>query len=110
MIKIIGILLTLIVADFYLFPFVPSILSGDINVKMILAGLALPCVVFQLATQRKALINIDFLVICLFTFPISLFSLLSNVYNNTNDFSFNFYFITIHQKFIIRNPFKIIDI
>lgn len=95
MIKIIGILLTLIVADFYLFPFVPSVLSIDFNVKMILAGLALPCVGFQLATQRKALINIDFLIICLFTFPISLFSLLSNVYNNTNDFSFNFYFISV---------------
>lgn len=56
MIKIIGILLTLIVTDFYLFPFEPIMLPG-INVKMILAGLALPCIAIQLAVSRKALIG-----------------------------------------------------
>lgn len=95
MIKIIGILLTLIAADFYLFPFEPSVLPSGINVKMILAGLALPCIGFHLASQRKALISKDFIIICLFTIPISLFSLLSNVYNNTSDFSFNFYFVSV---------------
>lgn len=94
MIKIIGIILTLIIADFYLFPFEPIILPG-INVKMILAGLALPYTAFLLASKRKALIDKDFFIICLFTVPISLFSLLSNVWNNTNDFSFNFYFISV---------------
>lgn len=95
MIKIIGILLTLIIADFYLFPFEPSVLPAGINVKMILAGLALPLIAFQLASTRKSLIGKDFLLICLFTIPISLFSLLSNVYNETNDYSFNFYFTSV---------------
>lgn len=95
MIKIIGILLTLIATDFYLFPFVPSVLSVGINVKMILAGLALPCIAFHLASQRKAFVSKDLLIICLFTIPISLLSLLSNVYNNTSDFSFNFYFVSV---------------
>lgn len=95
MIKIIGILLTLIAADFYLFPFNPSVLPAGINVKMILAGLALPCIVYHLASQRKALVSKDLLIIGLFTIPISLLSLLSNVYNNTSDFSFNFYFVSV---------------
>lgn len=112
MIKIIGILLTLIAADFYLFPFEPSILPAGFNVKMILAGLALPCIAFQLATQRDAFINKDFLIICLFTVPISLFSLLSNVYNNTNDFSFNFYFVSIFvwmaAGFLVTSMIKLV--
>ena len=95
MIKIIGILFTLIVAAFYIFPFEPSVLPAGINVKMILAGLALPLIAFQLASTRKSLIGKDFLLICLFNIPISLFSLLSNVYNDTSDYSFNFYFISV---------------
>lgn len=95
MIKIIGILFTLIATDFYLFPFEPSVLPAGINVKMILAGLALPLIAFQLASTRKSLIGTDFLLICLFNIPISLFSLLSNVCNDTNDYSFNFYFISV---------------
>ena len=94
MIKIIGIILALIVTDFYLFPFEPAILSG-VNVKMILAALAIPYIIILLATKRNGLIDKDFLIMCLFTIPISLFSLLSNVYNDTNDFSFNFYFVSV---------------
>lgn len=94
MIKIIGIILALIVTDFYLFPFEPAILSG-VNVKMILAALAIPYIIVLLAIKRNALIDKDFLIMCLFTVPISLFSLLSNVYNDTNDFSFNFYFVSV---------------
>lgn len=95
MIKVIGILFTLIVTDFYIFPFEPSVLPTGINVKMILAGLALPLIAFQLASTRKSLVGKDFLLICLFNIPISLFSLLSNVYNDTSDYSFNFYFISV---------------
>lgn len=94
MIKIIGIILALIVTDFYFFPFEPAILSG-VNVKMILAALAIPYIIVLLATKRNGLIDKDFLIMCLFTIPISLFSLLSNVYNDTNDFSFNFYFVSV---------------
>lgn len=94
MIKIIGIILALIVTDFYFFPFEPAILSG-VNVKMILAALAIPYIIVLLATKRNGLIDKDFLIMCLFTIPISLFSLLSNVYNDTNDLSFNFYFVSV---------------
>lgn len=112
MIKIIGILFTLIAADFYLFPFEPSALPAGINVKMILAGLALPCIAFRLAIQREAFINKDFFIICLFTVPISLFSLLSNVCNDTNDFSFNFYFVSVFvwmaAGFLVTSMIKLV--
>lgn len=112
MLKIIGILFTLIAADFYLFPFEPSVLPAGINVKMILAGLALPLIAFQLASTRKSLIGKDFLLVCLFNIPISLFSLLSNVYNDTNDYSFNFYFISVFvwmaAGYVVVNAIKFV--
>lgn len=112
MIKIIGILFTLIAADFYLFPFEPSVLPAGINVKMILAGLALPLIAFQLASTRKSMIGKDFLLICLFNVPISLFSLLSNVCNDTNDYSFNFYFISVFvwmaAGYVVVNAIKFV--
>lgn len=112
MLKIIGILFTLIAADFYLFPFEPSVLPAGINVKMILAGLALPLIAFQLASTRKSMIGKDFLLICLFNVPISLFSLLSNVCNDTNDYSFNFYFISVFvwmaAGYVVVNAIKFV--
>lgn len=94
MIKIIGILLALIATDFYLFPFEPVALPG-INVKMMLAAVALPYIAFQLVRRGNAFIDKDFIIMLLFLLPISLFSLLSNVYNDTSDYSFNFYFISV---------------
>lgn len=94
MIKFIGIIFTLIVTDFYLFPFEPIMLPG-INVKMILAGLSLPYIAFLLASRKGALVGNDFISIILYAIPISLFSFLSNVCNDTYDYSFNFYFVSV---------------
>lgn len=92
--KIIGILFALILTDFYFFPFVPSSLPS-INVKMALAGLSLPYIAFLLAKERTALINHDFVKIVLYTLPVTLFSWISNLYNDTYDYSFNFYFVSV---------------
>ena len=67
MIKFIGILFTLIVTDFYLFPFEPIMLPG-INVKMILAGLSLPYIAFLLASRKGALVGNDNPARIIFTF------------------------------------------
>lgn len=92
--KIIGIIFSLILTDFYIFPFVPSLLPG-INVKMILACISLPYIAFILAKDRKAAVNYDLVRILLFTLPITLFSWVSNIYNNTYDYSFNSYFVSV---------------
>ena len=92
--KIIGVLFALILTDFYIFPFVPSLFPG-INVKMALAGLSLPYIAFLLAKERNAFINYDLVKIVLYTLPVTLFSWISNLYNDTYDYSFNYYFISV---------------
>lgn len=94
MLKITGVLLTLILTDFFLFPFIPSFLPS-VNVKMLLAILSLPYIAFLLAKERSAVINHDIVKVALFTLPITLFSWVSNVYNGTYDYSFNYYFISV---------------
>lgn len=94
MINVLKIIFCLVLTDFYIFPFEPVVLPG-INVKMILAGLSLLYICFLLATRRTASIGTDLLKVFLLTIPISLFSLLSNVINDTSDYSFNFYFVSV---------------
>lgn len=94
MINVLKIIFCLVLTDFYIFPFEPVALPG-INVKMILAGLSLLYICFLLATRRTASIGTDLLKIFVLTVPISLFSLLSNVINDTSDYSFNFYFVSV---------------
>lgn len=92
--RVVGILFALVLTDFFIFPFVPSFLPG-INVKMALAGLSLPYIAFLLAKERNALITHDFVKIVLYTLPVTLFSWVSNVYNDTYDYSFNYYFVSV---------------
>lgn len=94
MINVLKIIFCLVLTDFYIFPFEPVVLPG-INVKMILAGLSLLYICFLLAKKRTASIDADLLKIFFMAVPISLFSLLSNVINDTNDYSFNFYFVSV---------------
>lgn len=94
MINVLKVIFCLVLTDFYIFPFEPVALPG-INVKMILAGLSLLYICFLLATRRTASIGTDLLKIFFLTIPISLFSLLSNVINDTSDYSFNFYFVSV---------------
>lgn len=94
MIRIIQILFLLILTDFYIFPFEFYFLPGY-NVKMIMAVLSLPMIGIDLVKRERALIGRDFLSILLILVFISVASLLSNVVNNTSDFSFNFYFISV---------------
>lgn len=94
MIKVIGVLIALILTDLFIFPFEPAFLPGT-NVKTVMAGLSLPCIAFLLAKKGGSVINSDIITIFLFSLPITLFSWLSNVYNNTYDYSFNTYFVSI---------------
>lgn len=94
MVKVIGVLIALILTDFFIFPFEPAFLPGT-NVKTVMAGLSLPYVFFLLAKKGGSVINSDIITIFLSSLPITLFSWVSNVYNNTYDYSFNTYFVSI---------------
>ena len=80
--------------SFYIFPFEPAFMPG-VNVKYVLACLSIPLVCMQTARKRDSKFDKDLLTIFLYSLPISLFSWISNVYNATYDYSFNYYFVSI---------------
>ena len=94
MLKYLGVITTLLFTSFYIFPFEPAIMPS-INVKMLLACLSFPLILIQSAKKGKFKIPKDIVVIFLYSLPITLFSWVSNVYNNTYDYSFNYYFVSI---------------
>lgn len=94
MIKFLGIIVSLILTSFYIFPFEPAALPG-LNVKFILACMSIPLVLIQTVRKRNSKLDKDLLIIFLYSLPISLFSWISNIYNETYDYSFNNYFVSI---------------
>lgn len=86
--------ISIIITSFYLFPFEFKFLPG-INTKMVMAAIGGILVVTQLAQKRKATISRPFLRILLFAFLISLIALVSYTYNNTIDYSFVRYPVSI---------------
>lgn len=94
MLKYLGIIISLLLTSFYLFPFEPAFMPG-VNVKYVMACLSIPFVCMQTARKRDSKFDKDLLTIFLYSLPISLFSWISNVYNATYDYSFNYYFVSI---------------
>ena len=94
MIKYLGIIVSLILTSFYIFPFEPAAMPG-VNVKFVLACLSIPLVLIQTVRKRDSKFDKDLLTIFLYSLPISLFSWISNIYNETYDYSFNYYFVSI---------------
>lgn len=92
--KILFIILTILIADFYYFPIETVFFSG-INSKMILAVIGLGILVFRLIRNGNASISKDIFKLTLWAFGISLASLLSMSINNTHDASFLTYFISM---------------
>lgn len=94
MLKYIGILIVGILTSFYFFPFEFAILPGA-NTKMVLAAIGLVVCAFKLIKRRtfsvpKELVNLSFIA-----FGISLMAYFSVVYNDTPDYSYVTYFISM---------------
>lgn len=94
MLKYIGIITALIFTSFYIFPFEPAFMPG-VNVKMMFACLSFPLILIEITKKGEFKIPKDVVVIFLYSLPITFFSWLSNIYNNTYDYSFNYYFVSI---------------
>ena len=92
--KIIGIVFITIITSFYFFPFEFVFLPG-INTKMALAGIGLVILGIRLAKGQRSMINKDIATITLYALGISLASFITVIYNNTNDYSFASYFISM---------------
>ena len=94
MLKYIGILIVGILTSFYFFPFEFVILPGA-NTKMILAGISLVVLAFQLARGGRATINRELLTLSILAGLVSLASLASVTFNETNDYTYATYIISM---------------
>lgn len=92
--KVIGIACMVILTSFYFFPFEFVFLPG-VNTKMALAGVGLVLLGLRLAKGRNSQLNKDIPTLTLYAFFVSLMSFITAIYNNTNDYSFATYFISM---------------
>ncbi len=83
-----------LVLNFYIFSielrFMPSV-----NTKMVLGGLGLFVLAYQLVRKRGALINRDTFVLSVCAALVSLAGLVSVVYNDTNDYAYATYIVSM---------------
>lgn len=94
MLKYIGILIVGIITSFYFFPFEFAILPGA-NTKMILAGISLVVLAFQLARGGRAVINKELFTLSILAGMVSLAGLASVTFNETNDYTYATYIISM---------------
>lgn len=88
------ILLTLVATSFFLFPFEFTMLPG-VNTKMMMAVWGGGLVAWRLIVTRSLDISRDFLWMCLFAGLFSLVSLFAVSYNQTSDYSYVFYIVSM---------------
>lgn len=92
--KYILIAFTIIITSFYFFPFNFRFLP-TVNTKMGMAALGLVILAVQLARNRNTQINKDFFFVSLFAAFVSLAGLFSVVYNNTADYAYASYIVSM---------------
>ena len=92
--KLIKILLAGIAVSCYFFPFEFTFLPG-MNTKMAMAGVALGLYAIDLARGRAPQINKDGFIVAVLGVLVSLCGLLSVVVNNTNDYTYASYFVSM---------------
>ena len=92
--KLIKILLAGIAVSCYFFPFEFTFLPG-VNTKMAMAGVGLVLYVIDLAKGRAPQINKDGFIIAIIAVLVSLCGLLSVIVNNTNDYTYATYFVSM---------------
>lgn len=86
--------LAVILTSFYFFPFEFTFLLG-FNTKMIMAGLGCFLMLFQLAKKRSFEMQHDLLRVFCCAIIVSVIGLLSVLYNDTVDFTYSTYFVSM---------------
>lgn len=92
--KRILIILLLIVASLYFFPFSPAFFPA-MNTKMVMAGIGLIVVGFQMAKGQRPVIDRDFLVIAGMAVIVSIIGFVAATYNSTPDYSYATYIVSM---------------
>lgn len=83
-----------ILVSFYLFPVEFSFLPG-LNTKNLLAAVGLVFLGYNYIKTRSLCVNRDFIVLSLFAFLVSLIGVVSVTYNNTQDFAYASYLVSM---------------
>lgn len=91
-------LLTAVCVSLFFFPVEFRILPG-LNTKMILAALGLLLLLIDFAKERRAILTSESLISFGLAMLVSLVGLVSIVYNNTSDYSYSTYFISMSVWF-----------
>ena len=94
MAKFISIIFTAIITSFYFFPFEFTFLPG-FNTKMIMAGFGLVLLGVQLSKARNSVLSKDIFVLSVFAALVSLAGLISVTYNETPDYTYASYIISM---------------
>lgn len=92
--KYLTIIAAVILTSFYFFPFEFVFLPG-VNTKMMMAVVSLVILVVNLAKKQLGAIDKDFFVLCLFALSVSFATLFSVFYNNTRDYTYVTYIISM---------------
>lgn len=95
MIRVVAMLVLVMLTSMYFFPFEFSFLPG-INTKMMLAGAGLVCLIVNIARRgERAGVDSDLFRLSMWAFAISVISLAAVVYNNTTDFTYASYLVSM---------------
>lgn len=93
-IRIVGMAFAVILTSLFFFPFEFTFLPG-INTKMVLAGIGLPLLGYQLANKRLPIINVGIFILSLWAGIVSIIGWFSIIYNNTPDTAYAGYIISM---------------
>lgn len=94
MIRILAIILTGILTNFYFFPFEFTFLPGA-NTKMIMAGVGLVILLVNMARGQRPTIDKNFFQLSLCAIIVSIAGLTSIILNNTYDYSYATYIVSM---------------
>lgn len=93
-VRLISIVLSVIVTSFYFFTFNFRYFAGA-NTKTVLAGIALPLLLLQMAKGRKMGVSKDIVVFTTYSLCVSLTCLVATIYNNTTDYTYVTYVVSM---------------
>lgn len=94
MLRLLGVLFTIVITSFYFFPFEFVSLPGA-NTKMIMAAYGLVLLGISLARHKNSVINKDFFILSVIAAIISLIGFISVTINQTIDFTYATYIISM---------------
>lgn len=94
MARLLLLVFTTIITSFYFFPFEFTFLPG-VNTKMAMAGFGLILLGVQLSRSRNSLLSKDVFTLSVFAALVSLMGLISVTYNETPDYAYASYLISM---------------